>query len=293
MTTKNHQFNPFNNKNKWLHKYFSIKEKEFETDDDQDVSHIIKGITPLIVMLICLATAAILTIRALDLSKQDALASKLIVDFEGAAATYQIDGSAYDESGNKTVKAISDADTKVSYNYNYLSNQAPEASAFLRIDGTDISYPVMWSETDGYYLTHASDGTSNRNGAIYLATANTPDFSDPINYIFGHNMKSGLMFRHLNDFLDADYMNNHKDCYIVTDDSTRHYTLFFAESVSADMEMTVFNAACLGTELYTNYIRDFSQRTGYYISDSTELIVLITCTTSNRRNRTIVYGYLD
>lgn len=284
------------NKNEWLHKFFILdtKEKDFEMDNDKTAAGILRRYTPLIVMLSCFLAAAILAVRVLDLLRQDVLASKLIVEFEENESVYPVNGFVHDEvSGSKTVAVMPDAGIKVTYNYSNLSTQAPEATAFLRIEGTDINYPVMWSGTDGYYLTHASDGTLNRNGAIYLATANTPDFSDPINYIFGHNMKSGLMFRHLNDFLNVDYLENHKDCYIVTDAGTRHYTLFYAESVPADTEMKVFNAASLGSESYTDYLNDLSQHIGFPITDNTELIVLITCTTSNRNDRTIVYGYLD
>lgn len=266
-------------------------DSSMDEGEDKSAAAVIRHFTPLIVMIVCFLAATILTIRVLNMASQDRHAAGLMVEFEPETEQTIQDGEIPDED---TPAGTDTAGIRVSYSYDSLSKQAPEASAYINIEGTGISYPVMWSETDGYYLTHASDGTRNRNGAIFLSHLNSLDFSDPINYIFGHNMKSGMMFRGLNNYLKKEgYLESHKDCYIVNSEGTRHYTLFFAESVPSDFTMKVFNDACIGQDIYTDYIRTLSQRTGTYIADDARLVVLITCTTGKNSNRTIVYGYLD
>ena len=47
-----------------------------------------------------------------------------------------------------------------------------EVVAYLDIPGTDISYPVLQSETDGYYLKHAIDGSYGNTGCLYIEKYN-------------------------------------------------------------------------------------------------------------------------
>jgi len=72
----------------------------------------------------------------------------------------------------------------------------PDIYAWIRIDGTNVDYPVVRRETDDtFYLTHDSDGETAARGAIFSeAEFNGDDFSDPVTILYGHNMKSGAMF---------------------------------------------------------------------------------------------------
>ena len=125
--------------------------------------------------------------------------------------------------------------------------------AYINIVGTSISYPVMWSETAGYYLDHGSDGRKNRNGAIYLSDLNSPDFSDPINYIFGHNMNSGLMFHELNFFLEDSYLADHDICSIIVNGIKREYKLFRVNCVEEDSMIPFYNRDYYVKEMEGSY----------------------------------------
>lgn len=164
--------------------------------------------------------------------------------------------------------------------------------AYINIVGTSISYPVMWSETAGYYLDHGSDGRKNRNGAIYLSELNSPDFSDPVNYIFGHNMDSGLMFRKLNSFLNADFLTEHNQCLLMIGGNQREYRLFYADVMDKNEKIEFYSEDALGTGNYENYVKKITEKSGVEIDGNDELICLITCNTGDRNKRTVVYGYL-
>ena len=275
-----------------LHQFFS-RFSQKGREPDSRLGAFLSFTLPVISSLFCFVLAAGLIWHVIDMFNQDRLASKMTVDF-WAEEELTIQEGVTEELVLKDDSPTKEpALEKISYSQYDLKEQVPYADTFIRIEGTEISYPVMWSEEEGYYLNHAPDDSINRNGSIYLSSLNQPDFSDPINYIFGHNMTSGLMFRGLNNYLESGYLEDHKDCYIVTPSETRHYTLFFAESVSSDATFRVFSRDYVGRTEYTDFIHGIANRSGVFLADDAELVMLITCTTRNRSNRTVVYGYLD
>lgn len=175
---------------------------------------------------------------------------------------------------------------KYQYNYSNLTAQAPEAAGYLNVANTNIQYPVMWSEDDEYYLTHSSNGSVNGNGAIFLTSSNNPDFSDSTNYIFGHNMTNGLMFRSLNNYISGGtvnytYLASHNAAYLVTPYETETYYIFWAEVIDPEADEYVTT----GTK------EDIASRAGVDIPADAKLLILVTCYTQKNSNRVLVYGY--
>ena len=83
--------------------------------------------------------------------------------------------------------------------------------AWITIPNTQIDYPILQHETDdSYYLSHNMDGSKGYPGCIYTEKANYKDFLDFNTVIYGHNMKSGMMFRNLHDFEDRTFFDNNK-----------------------------------------------------------------------------------
>lgn len=75
----------------------------------------------------------------------------------------------------------------------------PDIYAWVRIEGTDIDFPVLQSPTDdSYYLTHNSDGEYSSAGSVFSEYEyNSTDFTDPVTILYGHRMKSGAIFGNL------------------------------------------------------------------------------------------------
>lgn len=273
--------------NKWM--------DEIDSDEIDDKEPFITYLTPLIVFLVSMGCFVFFFCKAACYIHDDMQSLKQVVIFE--TDPFANDYSQFEEN-TEPVWADSDTDTINSsqqpdiavYDYETLMEQIP-ATAYISIPGTNISYPVMWSEEEGYFLYRDSQGRDNRNGSIFLSDENNSDLSDPINYIFGHNMKSGHMFGQLNRFLDEDYLAKHNICYIVTEEATKTYILCYAETVPDTTLLPRFNNAYLGTEEYNAYLQALSQRTGISFTRDAQLIEIITCS-KNQGNRTIVYGYL-
>ena len=218
----------------------------------------------------------------------------LSVDFESAVILDEGEEEPFLQDNAEDTEAESEEmETKredlvfqtVKYDYGALLSQSPNASAFINIPGTPISYPVMWSEDTEYYLSHASNGSNNSNGAIFLAGSCSPDFTDRVNYLFGHNIRGNLMFRDLNNFLDPQYLSDHSDINIVTDDGTMHYNIFYAEAIDPEEFSSMASSGD-----YASYVSSVSERTGAVLPTDSRLLFLITCYTKDRSKRVVVYA---
>ena len=96
--------------------------------------------------------------------------------------------------------------------YVSLYAENPELIGWLHIPDTDIDYPVMQSsqEEPDYYLKHDFDKNDDLNGTLFIDVRNDYINRDTNIFIYGHNMKSGMMFGELKKYLDEDFYNAHK-----------------------------------------------------------------------------------
>lgn len=113
-----------------------------------------------------------------------------------------------------------------------LTQVNPQVVGWLEYQGTVIDYPMVQGEDNEYYLTHLFDNTENKLGAIYLDYRNTPDFSDPLTVVYGHNMDSGDMFADLLKLKDPAFFSAHPKMELYTPDKKYRITLLAGYEVS-------------------------------------------------------------
>lgn len=112
-----------------------------------------------------------------------------------------------------------------------LQKANPDIYAWLYIEGTDISYPVLQHpEDDAYYLKHNSSGEKEKKGALYTEkTYNSKEFDDPLTVIYGHHMRSGEMFGKLQEtYAEENAMEKHGEFIIYLPEEEIHYKVFAA-----------------------------------------------------------------
>ncbi|MBQ9954600.1 MAG: sortase [Eggerthellaceae bacterium] len=112
------------------------------------------------------------------------------------------------------------ADFKV--DWDALAAINPDVVGWVYMPGTPINYPVVHrAGDDSYYLTHNFEGETAGGfgaeyGAIMLSGVNSADFSDDVNFIYGHHMSNGMMFACLQDLKDEAEFNAHRIAYLLT-----------------------------------------------------------------------------
>lgn len=93
--------------------------------------------------------------------------------------------------------------------YKKLYSQNKSLIGWLKIDDTNIDYPVMQTVNNEYYLDHNYTQEYDKNGSIFLDK--DCDITNPGTnmIIYGHHMKSGKMFGNLDKYSSKKYYEEH------------------------------------------------------------------------------------
>ena len=111
--------------------------------------------------------------------------------------------------------------------YAALAAENPDLFGWIRIDGTPVNYPVMFTPTDPeHYLHRAFDGSQSAAGCLFIDAACPPD--GPFYLLYGHHMKNGSMFGTLPRYADGDYLREHATVYFDTLTQRRTYQVMAA-----------------------------------------------------------------
>jgi len=85
----------------------------------------------------------------------------------------------------------------------------PEVMGWLRVNDTEINYPLLQADDNSKYVSTDVEGNYSLSGAIFLHCANAPDFSDFNSIIYGHHMEKRRMFGDLDLFSDKAFFDTH------------------------------------------------------------------------------------
>ena len=159
-----------------------------------------------------------------------------------------------------------------------------ELYAWIRIEDTNIDYPIAQREGDHeFYLHHDMYGTERYAGSIYTEDYNSKDFLNPVTVIYGHNMKNGSMFHDLRKYEDKTFFKEHPYVYIYTPDAVRKYEVFAAYTYDDRHLLTTYNFS--DNAVYTQYLEDVQRgmtmsanlRDDIWVSGEDRIITLSTC----------------
>ena len=175
----------------------------------------------------------------------------------------------------------------------------PDLYAWIRIEDTQIDYPIAQrSGDDSFYLHHDLYGESRYAGCIYTEDKNSKDFSDPNTVIYGHNMKNGTMFKGLHKFEDETFFKEHPFVYIYMPDRVLVYEVFAAYIYD---DRHILNSFDFSDEsVFESYLNDVMhvRSFGAHLRDDLNLtvkdriITLATCVGGQPDNRFLVQAVL-
>lgn len=162
--------------------------------------------------------------------------------------------------------------------------------AWIKIDNTNIDYPVMQSNDDLYYANHDIDGNVSLTGAIYMAADNTSDLSDDYIVIYGHHMDNGAMFGDLERFLDKDFFDSNDGGKFVFPDGGVSDLKLWAVVHTDAYEDEVYSVDTQGFDDVVEYVNKYSK----YIKPSAldnakKIIALSTCYDATTNGRIVVF----
>lgn len=201
----------------------------------------------------------------------------------------------YDAAAATYVTAQEGAGASPSVDITALREINRDVVAWILVDGTDISYPVLHTTNNEKYLTTAYDGTKSSNGSIFMNAYNAADFTDQNTLIYGHHMRDQSMFGKLLEFEDPAFLESHRSFTVYTDTKTLRYAIF-AAYVTYSASFVYSDHFDYSWDFYEFIEKSLAASSVDMQVDVTEedrIVTLSTCTSrGNRAERFVVQGKL-
>lgn len=178
----------------------------------------------------------------------------------------------------------------IDVNFDKLLAEYPDAVGFIYAANTKIQYVIQHGNGNDYYLTHDSEGNTNNNGSIFVEELNSGSFSDNNTIIYGHNMKTGMMFAGLRNYhTDKNYYSAHPYMYIYT--PTQNYRLDLYAGFVCDHDDEIYSTALTQEQLQAMAAKsDFKSNIG---TPTGRTVTLSTCSYEYNDARYVVIGALN
>jgi len=98
---------------------------------------------------------------------------------------------------------------------------------WIHIEGTRISYPVVQTDDNDYYLHRTFSRRQSQAGSIFMDYRVPDAFESPLIILYGHNNRDGTMFADVMGFGTRGYMNSHTSLVIFNRDGEKiEFTIF-------------------------------------------------------------------
>ena len=190
---------------------------------------------------------------------------------------------------NEQTANLTDTDIKS------LKSKNGNTVGYIKVNGTNISYPVLQTLDNEYYLRHSFDNTYSQAGWIFMDYRNNVNINDKNTLIYGHNMLNNTMFSELTKMLDASFFNEIDNNYIslATENKSTLWKIFSVYVSNPDTYYMSINF--LNKNEYSNFLSNIKNKSIYSfnenISNEDKILTLSTCTNLNSK-RLVVHAKL-
>ena len=179
-----------------------------------------------VILLVLLGVLVFSAAKIISYFKQQADASQQQQTLEEEYTTPVKDDNDPDNTGDNSDTVEPDPES-ITVDFDKLIADYPDVVGYIYCANTKIKYVIQHGKGNDYYLVHDSQGNTNNNGSIFIEELNSGSFSDGNTIIYGHNMKTGMMFAGLRNYhTDKNYYAAHPYMYIYTPSQNYKLELF-------------------------------------------------------------------
>lgn len=175
-----------------------------------------------------------------------------------------------------------------------LLKKNPDTVGWIKVNGTTINYPIVQSNDNSYYLTHAFDKTKNEAGWIFADYRNNMEEFDKNTVIYGHGRLNVTMFGSLKNILESNWYNN-KDNHVIKLSTPKENTLWQVFSIyTIPAESYYITTEFYSDETYNEFLTTLKNRSKVDFSADVnindKILTLSTC--KDDLNRVVMHAKL-
>ena len=204
-----------------------------------------------------------------------------------------VDGMAAEDTEIRTREG-----REIQKKYRRLYQKNKDILGWITVKGTKIDYPVMQTPKDNeYYLHRNYQKEYDVNGLPFLDAQCDAEEDESNLMIYGHHMKSGLMFKHLRDFAEKDLHKDNKPVSLDTLFEEREYEVvgaFYSQIYKKPAEAFKYYEyiGALSEEKFETYVRNIKKLsvydTGIVPEYGEQLLTMVTCAYHTEDGRFVV-----
>ena len=161
---------------------------------------------------------------------------------------------------------------------------------WIKVDGTEIDYPIVKGSDNKYYLNHNYKNDYNVFGAIFMDYRNEENFSDQNTIIYGHNNDRGGNFRALHKLEEDGFFEKNRFIEIFSEAGYKKYQIFAVYKAGPYDEFRSPKYSEEDGEKLRTYIKERNILKTEVPSEFKDILTLQTC--SPKDTRLVVQGKL-
>ena len=170
--------------------------------------------------------------------------------------------------------------------FNKLKEQNNETVAWIKVNNTNVEYPVVRATNNSFYLNHSFDKSKNSAGWIFADYKNKVDNTDKNIVIYGHNMRDDSMFGSLKNILNSDWYNNEENTNIALYTENEKYIYKVFSIYKIESEDYYIKTEFSNDNEFEKFIKTLKKRSiknfNIDISKEDSILTLSTCANNNK-----------
>ena len=180
-------------------------------------------------------------------------------------------------------------------NFSELKKKNKDTIGWIKLEGTNVNYPVVQGTDNSYYLNHSFDKSYNKAGWVFMDYRNDYETLNKNTIIYAHARVDGTMFGTLKKVLNEEWHENKSNHIIKFSTITKNYLWQIFSVYETKKESYYLTTKFSSDNDFNNFINALKERSIFNFSATPKIndkiITLSTCKDS-KGNRIVVHAIL-
>lgn len=181
---------------------------------------------------------------------------------------------------------VGETTNRIVIDFERLKDINNEVVGYLKVNGTDIEYPIVKTTNNDFYMTHNLEKKYNSAGWAFVDYRNKLDGTDKNIIVYGHNRRDGSMFCSLKNVLSKAWEEKEENrdvTFIIESDEEN--TIYKVFSVYEIPEEDYYITTDFSKMDFGNFVSTIKARSKYNfnveVNAEDNILTLSTCGATN------------